>query len=257
VLCIVAIPGFIVGILLIAVLREPGKTMGGKLMAQAAGSAPEGKWVDVLKQRNLVLCMIALAGAMACVFVLGGILPDYLTGYLGLTPQQMGVVASGLGFGGFVGQFGVPGLSDRFGRRTMAIVGFIGAAISVYYFQTLGAGSIATLWIVLAITSFFALGNVALITGPIATESAPPGLIAAGIGLVVGMGEIFGGGIAPNIAGFVIGAVDLHAVMYVAFAGALLGIVASLFFKETAPALVGATKDHPAHHAIEETGPVA
>jgi MFS family permease len=247
VLWIVAVPGFIVGLLLIKVLREPGNTMGGKLLAAVSAGGAQGKWVDVLKQRNLVLCMVALAGAMACVFVLGGVLPDYLIGYVGLTPQQMGFVASGLGFGGFVGQFGVPGLSDRFGRRPMAVIGFIGAAISVWYFQTMGPGtSVVMLFVVLAVTSFFALGNVALITGPIATESAPPGLMAAGIGLVVGMGEIFGGGVAPNIAGYVIGAVDLHAVMYVAFGGALVGIAASLFFKETAPIKTGVASTVPA-----------
>ena len=133
VLWVVAIPGFIVGILLWMVLREPRDTMGGKLMADAvtAHGGPDGKWLDVLKQRNLVLCMLALAGAMACVFVLGGVLPDYLVGYVGLSQQQALTVASGLGFGGFFGQFGVPGLSDRFGRRTMAVVGFIGAAICV------------------------------------------------------------------------------------------------------------------------------
>ena len=39
------------------------------------------------------------------------------------------------------------------------------------------------------------------ITGPIATESAPVGLISSAIGIVVAAGEIFGGGIAPAIAG--------------------------------------------------------
>jgi MFS family permease len=240
VLWVVAIPGFIVGILLWMVLREPRDTMGGKLMADAvtAHGGPDGKWLDVLKQRNLVLCMLALAGAMACVFVLGGVLPDYLVGYVGLSQPQALTVASGLGFGGFFGQFGVPGLSDRFGRRTMAVVGFIGAAICVYYFQSMDGSNVTMLFIMLAVTSFFALGNVALITGPTATESAPPGLMAAGIGMVVGAGEIFGGGIAPLIAGGVIERYGLHAVMYVALGGALFGILASVFLKETAPRLV-------------------
>jgi MFS family permease len=241
VLWVVAIPGFIIGVLLFIVLREAKDTMGGKIMdaALAAHTGPEGKWVDVLKQRNLVLCMLALAGAMACVFVLGGVLPDYLVGAVGLSQGQALTVASGLGFGGFFGQYGVPGLSDRFGRRTMAVIGFVGAAIAVYYFQTMDGSNVVMLFIVLAITSFFALGNVALITGPIATESAPHGLMAAGIGMVVGAGEIFGGGIAPLIASAVIDASGLHAVMYVAFGGALFGILVSLFMVETAPSKVG------------------
>jgi MFS family permease len=248
VLWVVAIPGMVVGVLLWMVLREPHDTMGGRILHE--DETPQGKWIDVLKQPNLVLCMLALAGAMSCVFVLGGILPTYLQGYLMMSQAEALTVASGLGFGGFVGQFGVPGLSDYFGRKTMAVVGFVGAALSVYYFQGLTGSSVVTLWLVLAITSFFALGNVALITGPIATESAPAGLVAAGIGMVVGMGEIFGGGIAPIIAGAVINAADLHAVMYVALVGAVFGALVSLFLKETAPRKLGVPAPQAAAAAV-------
>jgi MFS family permease len=44
-------------------------------------------------------------------------MPNYLVDYLHLTAPQMGFVMSAIGFGGFVGQFGIPGLSDLFGRR--------------------------------------------------------------------------------------------------------------------------------------------
>jgi len=245
VLWVVAVPGMIIGALLVVVLREPAQTMGGHVLHE--DDKPAGSWLAVFN-KNIVLCMLALAGAMACVFVLGGVLPTYLQGYLKLSQGDALTIASGLGFGGFVGQFGVPGLSDKFGRKTMAVVGFLGAALSVYYFQTLPASAgVVTLWLVLALTSFFALGNVALITGPIATESAPAGLVAAGIGMVVGAGEIFGGGIAPIIAGSVIDAVDLHAVMYVAFTGAVFGVLVSLMLTETAPSKIGAPAPQAAH----------
>ncbi len=91
----------------------------------------------------------------------------------------------------------------------------------------------------LFVTSFFCLGNVALITGPIATESAPIGLVSASIGIVVGSGEIFGGGIAPVIAGFVANNFGLPSVLYLAMAGVALGIFVALFLKETAPTKVG------------------
>ena len=66
---VVAIPGFIVDALLYVVLREPGQTQGGKLVGAAEVSG--GKWGDVFKNRNIVLCMCGLFCAMACVFVLG------------------------------------------------------------------------------------------------------------------------------------------------------------------------------------------
>jgi sugar phosphate permease len=87
----------------------------------------------------------------------------------------------------------------------------------------------------LFVVSFFCLGNVALITGPIATEAAPAGLISSAIGVVVGTGEIFGGGIAPSIAGFVANHYGIENTLYVALTGVTLGVVVSLLFKETAP----------------------
>ena len=233
---VVAIPGFIIGGLLYFVLREPKDTQAGELI----GATHEGgSWVEVLKSRNIIVCMFALLCAMACVFVLSAMVPVYLINVLGLTPGQMGLVTSAIGFGGFFGQFGWPGLSDRFGRKPLAIIGFIGATITVYWFFNTGA-STAALFVALFVCSFFCLGNIALITGPIATESAPIGLISSAIGLVVGAGEIFGGGVAPIIAGGVADAYGLPSVGWVALAGVALGIFVCLFLKETAPTKVAA-----------------
>ncbi len=240
---IVAIPGFIVGLFLIKVLREPGDTKGGSLIG---ASERGGNWSAVLKSRNILLSMLALFGAMSCVFVLSAMVPNYLVDYLKLTNAQMGVVTSAIGFGGFFGQFGVPGLSDLFGRRLVALLGFIGAAVSVWVFARIGAAP-GTLFAALFAVSFFCLGNVALITGPIATEAAPIGLVSSAIGVVVGSGEIFGGGIAPSIAGFIAQHYGIQNVLLVALAGVVFGFLVCLFLAETAPRKV----------AIEETGPIA
>ena len=135
---------------------------------------------------------------------------------------------------------GWPGLSDRFGRKPLAILGFAGATAAVWWFANLGA-AVAPLFVALFICSFFCLGNVALITGPIATESAPRGLISSAIGIVVGAGEIFGGGAAPYIAGGVADRYGLPSVLYVALTGVVLGIVVCLFLRETAPRRIAMT----------------
>jgi MFS family permease len=228
---IVAIPGFVVGALLFIVLREPAQTQGGALIGATRAS---GSWLDVLKSGNIVLGMLALFCAMSCVFVLSALVPTYLVSYLRLSADQMAVVTSALGFGGFFGQFGVPGLSDVFGRKAIAVVGFAGAAASLWMFAHTGANP-ALLFVGLFVVSFFCLGNVALITGPIATEAAPAGLISSAIGVVVGTGEIFGGGVAPSIAGYVGNNYGIENTLYVALVGVTLGVVVSLMFKETAP----------------------
>jgi MFS family permease len=229
---IVAIPGFVVGLLLFLTLREPKDTQGGVLIG---ATQPGGSWLEILKVPNILLCMLALLCAMACVFVLSAMVPVYLVNVLALTPGQMSVVTSAIGFGGFFGQFGWPGLSDKFGRQPLALLGFIGATLALWWFANTGA-SVLPLFAALFVCSFFCLGNIALITGPIATESAPRGLVSSAIGLVVGAGEIFGGGVAPYIAGAVADRFGLPSVLYVALTGVVLGIVVCFFVRETAPA---------------------
>jgi MFS family permease len=228
---ICAIPGFIVGVMLYFQLREPKDTQAGALIGATQAS---GSWFEVLKTPNILVCMVALLCAMACVFVLGAMVPIYLTNALQLAPTDVGLVASALGFGGFFGQFGWPGLSDRFGRKPLAILGFVGATLSVWWFANTGA-VVLPLFVALFVCSFFCLGNVALITGPIATESAPRGLISSAIGVVVGAGEIFGGGVAPIIAGGVTDRYGLPSALNVALVGVALGIVVCFFLRETAP----------------------
>ena len=227
----VAIPGLIVGILMYFVIRDPVKILAD------APDAPAGRWLEIFRNRNIVLSMFALFCAMTGVFVLSAMLPNYLIDYLKLTPGQMGVVTSAVGFGGFVGQFALPGISDIFGRRIVAVTGFLGAAILLWIFMRTGADT-TMLFILLFVEVFFTLGLVALLTGPIATESAPLGLISSAIGIVVGAGEVFGGGIAPAIAGFVAKNYGIQNILYLPLIGVGLGVIVCLFLKETAPRIV-------------------
>ena len=69
---IVAIPGFVVGLLLFLSLREPKDTQAGALIGATQQKA---SWLEVLKAPNILLCMLALLCAMACVFVLSAMVP--------------------------------------------------------------------------------------------------------------------------------------------------------------------------------------
>jgi sugar phosphate permease len=124
------------------------------------------------------------------------------------------------------------------GRRLTAILAFIGSAVTLWFFMQLGPNP-TMLFSVLFLVSFFSLGNVALITGPISTESAPAGLVSSAIGLVVGAGEIFGGGVAPVIAGFVGQNYGIQNILWMPLVGVVLGVVVCVFLRETAPKKVG------------------
>lgn len=230
VFALVSVPGLILGLLMYRVIREP------KPVATPESAEPErGHWRDVIRSRNIPVAMVALFCAMTGVFVLGAMLPLYLTQYLGLDTQHMGVVASAIGFGGFVGQFGLPGLSDLMGRRLASVVGFVGTAVMLIVFRGIGAQPLE-LFAVLFAASFFTLGLVSLLSGPVATEAAPVGMVSTSIGLVVGAGEIFGGGVAPALAGFVAAHFGIQNILWLPIGAVMLGVLVSLLLKETAPA---------------------
>jgi len=71
----------------------------------------------------------------------------------------MSVVTSAIGFGGFFGQFGWPGLSDRFGRKPLAILGFVGATACVWWFASTGA-AVLPLFVAHPVTADASRGSV-------------------------------------------------------------------------------------------------
>ena len=242
---IIAAPGLLVGLFLIKVLREPKDTMGAAALGVVEHKAGESAgFLAPFKSYNIVVCMIALFGAMCGLFTLAAMVPVYLELQLKLPLAQMGVVTSAIGFGGFFGQFSWPGLSDNLGRKPVAVVGFLMAALSLYWFIQVQSG-VGALFLPLFLASYFCFGNIALITGPISTESAPVGAVAGSLGLVIGVGEIFGGGLGPITGSFVIPNYGFSGPLYVALFGMIFGFVASLFLRETAPIKTGSASTHP------------
>ncbi len=228
---IVGIPGLIVAILLWFVIREPLTITG-----EGKGAPKRVPWLEMFKHRNIPLGMIGLLCAMAGIFVISAMMPSYLTGYLHLTAQDMGFVTAAIGLGGFLGQFSVPALSDLFGRKLVSVVAFVISAAFLFWFIQTGV-NLPLLFALLFVASWANFGALALIAGPLAAEAAPLGLISSASGLIIGCGEIFGGGVAPAIAGGIAQDYGLQYVLYFAMGGQLLGIIVSLFFQETAPKL--------------------
>lgn len=233
----VALPGLILAVLLWRVIREPS-AIGVSTPLKATVPVEPAPIADLFKHRNVPLGMIGLLCAMCGIFVLSANIPLYLTEVLGLSPTDMGIVTSALGFGGFLGQWSLPALSDYFGRRPVAIVGFAAGAVLLWFFMQSGA-DVLVLFTLLFASAAFSFGLLALITGPIATEAAPPGRISTTAGIIIGTGEIFGGGLALVVAGMVISAYGIPAMLYLALGGLVLGCVLMLWLKETAPRIAG------------------
>lgn len=227
---LVGIPGLIVATFMGIVLREP-------VTISHQSEFHRASFGSMFRHRNVLLAMIGLLCAMTGIFVLGAMMPNYLTDYLKLNAQQMGFVTSAIGVGGFLGQFSVPAISDMFGRRLVAVLSFAIAALFLWFFIHADVNK-PELFALLAVASWANFGALALIAGPIAAEAAPLGLISSVAGVVIGAGEIFGGGIAPAVAGGIAQRFGLQYTLFFALAGQVLGIVVALFFKETAPRLM-------------------
>jgi MFS family permease len=233
-----AVPGLILAIFMYRVIREPRRPVATRPV-EKTHPAESPRWRDLLRNRNVLVAMLSLLCAMSGVFVMGAMIPNYLVDFLKLTGPQMGFVMSAIGFGGFLGEFGVPGISDLIGRKIAAFLAFVGAAVFLILFAQAGPNP-WLLFILLFVSAFFCLGLLALFTGPVATEAVPAVLIASAIGMVSGAGEIFGGGVAPFVAGFVADQYGIQYTLYLALGGLLAGVVVSLFLRETAPRKVAA-----------------
>lgn len=226
------IPGLVLAVFMFFVIREPAH------LAQRESNTPRPRWSELLQNRNVLLGMAGMLCNMAGIFVLASMVPSYLTDYLHLSPASMGFVLSALGIGGFIGEFMVPGLSDLIGRRSAAILAFAVAALALYVFAQLGASPVL-LFLTLLPVAFCCFGILALFTGPVATEAVSVGLVSSAIGIVSGVGEIFGGGVAPFVAGAIAQHAGIQYTLYLALGGIVLGAFVSLFLKETAPRKTG------------------
>jgi predicted MFS family arabinose efflux permease len=226
---LVGIPGLIMAAVMFVLVREP------------AHATPDGNRVarpgirDLFSHRNVPLAMLTLMCAMGGIFVMGAMMPNYLTDYLHLTVQQMGFVTSAIGFGGAIGQFGMPTVSDFIGRRMARLVSYFLAAVFTYLFTQAGAVNLTALFWLIFFAALFNFSALAILAGPVAAEAAPLGMVASVAGLVIGAGEVFGGGAAPAIAGQIAAASGIQHVFTFTIGSLVVGFIVALFLKETAP----------------------
>ena len=134
----------------------------------------------------------------------------------------------------------MPTLSDIIGRKITILISYILAAVFIWLFVQADASSLGTLFGLLFFAALFNFSALATLAGPVAAEAAPLGMIASVAGLVIGAGEIFGGGVAPAIAGRIAGSSGIQHVFTFVIASLILGLAIALFLKETAPRKTGA-----------------
>jgi MFS family permease len=112
----------------------------------------------------------------------------------------MSTVMSAIGLGATVGTFLLASLSDRLGRKPVLAVSAAGALLCLVLLANTGP-HVAPLFAGLFFVHFFNNALITLTVGPLCSEAVPVALMATASGLVIAVGELFGGGIAPVLVG--------------------------------------------------------
>jgi MFS family permease len=234
---IVGVPGLVMAALMWFVIREPVKRI-----AAGHGGGSGVPFLSMFGHRNAKVAPLTLICAMGGIFVTAAMLQAYLTAPveakgLGLDALTAGDVFTAVGFGGCIGQFAMPTISDFIGRKLATLASYILAAVFLYFFTQAGADNITVLWILMFFAAMFNFAALAILAGPVAAEAAPPGMLASMAGFVIFAGEFVGGGAAPMIATKIVGNPEygLRGALYFAAIGLVVGFIVALFLKETAP----------------------
>jgi MFS family permease len=197
---IVALPGLVLAFLMYKVIRDTQGTVGASQLPEPAGEKPN--WRDALKIRNVALACLVLMFIAAGLNVIIAMTPSYLVDYLKLETGQMGLVMSATGVGAVIGGVGFSALSDRIGRKPVMMICAVLGVVALWAF-TVSPADPLRLFLLLGAT-FGALSGLTYINnGPLTMESAPAALASTAVGLVVGIGEVIGGGLAPTAAGYI------------------------------------------------------
>lgn len=199
---VVALPGLVLAYLLYRVIREPGQIAAGGEEVVPSKPATTGSALAVLRYRNIILAsviMICMSGALNVVIAMT---PSYLVDYLKVDVTRMGFIMSAIGAGALFLGIALPALSDHIGRKPVMAGAALCAAGAVGLFMNAPADPVM-LFLLLTAIAGFGFSVIYINVGPLTMASVPAAVASTAVGIVVGVGEIVGGSIAPFAAGFI------------------------------------------------------
>lgn len=224
---LVALPGFLMALLVALFIREP----------RELDARPKPTFADarrLLTDRTILCCVLISILLVAYLVVLSLFMPLYLVQAKGIDTRQMSFMMSSLGLFAIAVAFIVPGLSDRLGRKPVAVVScLLGVFIPL---GALWTGADAAWQIYLAFAAGTAITGVfPLVMATVPSEIAPAGITATALSLTMGTSEIVGGVLAPTIAGRAADTYGLAAPMWIVLGLAVAAALVALLLRETSP----------------------
>jgi MFS family permease len=240
-LVLVGSPGILLALLALVFVSDPRRSDEAGQDLQRAHRAPALRdLISIMRYRNVWLACAGAAGMLSWLFVFNTFGGLYLVQAQHYELTTAGWVIGWVGLGGFIQSLIYPSFSDRFGRRRMLLLmtGFC-VLIPVLF----SSGALAAHPGLLALLGFLANageGAFALFLILVPAESVPTRQAGAAIGLTMLMGELIGGTLMPGIAGRLAQQYGLGATLWVAAAGALLAVLATLALRRPSPPTVRA-----------------
>lgn len=220
----VAIPGLLLAFAMARVL--PRSVHQDE--APATQAAESMGWRQLLGLRVVRVNTALMMCSLTCLITLSAFMPSYLTDHLHLGMGEMGMVLAAQGVGSFIGMVTVPALSDVLGRKSVVVGALLVELFALLWLPRIGADP-AELFAALFAIAILSAGVVAIAVGPLTSESVPAPLVSSATGVVVGVGEIVGGAVAPAVTGALAQQAGITVVPTIALIAIALGLGVSLF----------------------------
>ena len=228
-----AIPGFILAWLTWRIIP------GAKTIAIKEKRNSFDDWKAVLSYPNIRVMALGMLCWLTCLVTTSAFIPSFLMDHLHLNFGSMGVVMSAIGIGAGAGTLTLPWLSDKIGRKPVMLLSTVGACCMLLVLNNLGPNPVL-LFGALFMVHFFNNALITLTVGPLCSETVPVNLMATASGMVIAVGELFGGGVATVIAGQVAERFGIGRILYLPVLALAIGFLLCTRIKETLPAYVQA-----------------
>lgn len=227
---LVALPGFVMALVIALLVRDP----------KELDNRPKPTWPQarrLLADPNILVCALMATLLVAYYVVFAYFMPNFLVQVKGFDPGAMSKIVASMGFGAIAVALFVPGLSDRIGRKPVAVAGgligmimplgalFIEGSSPWPFYAAFAVGAVVT-------------GVFPLVMATIPSEIVPAGLTATALSIIMGSSEIIGGVLAPPIAGNVADRHGLDAAVWIIVGLSLAVSVCALLLRETAPVVL-------------------